>query len=137
MHALPAVSVLSVLAAAVAAFVVGGIYFAVVANRLTRLIGGTPDEGRWPAPALVAAFLTRGVAAFAIAVLVGYTGASGPIAGAVIGALAFCGFMLPLLIGQAAFGGRWGSWTNVAVGGLETLLGFAVMGAVVGTWQGH
>jgi len=132
MSAIPSVNLIAVVVAAVVSFVSGGIYWGVIANPLTKLLGKVPEEVKMPPAALIAAFLTRVVLTYVLAIFLNYAGAQNALAGAALALLAWCGFVIPQGIGQAAFG--WMSWTRLVVGAGETLLGYALMGAVIGAW---
>ena len=132
MSAIPSVNLIAVLVAAVVAFVSGGIYWGVIANPLTKLLGGLPEPDRPPTTGLIAAFLTRVVVAYVLAIFLNYVGAQSALAGAAFALLAWIGFVLTISIGQAAFG--WMSWTRLVVGAGESLLAYALMGAVIGAW---
>ena len=132
MSAIPSVNLIAVLVAAVVSFVSGGIYWGVIANPLTKLLGKVPEEVKMPPAALIAAFLTRVVLTYVLAIFLNYAGAQNALAGAALALLAWCGFVITISIGQAAFG--WMSWTRLVVGAGESLLGYALMGAVIGAW---
>jgi hypothetical protein len=63
-----------------------------------------------------------------LAIFLNYAGAQSALAGAAFALLAWCGFVITISIGQAAFG--WMSWTRLVVGAGESLLGYALMGAI-------
>jgi len=132
MSAIPSVNLIAVLVAAVVSFVSGGIYWGVIANPLTKLLGKVPEQVKMPPAALIAAFLTRVVLTYVLAIFLTYAGAQNALAGAALALLAWCGFVITISIGQAAFG--WMSWTRLVVGAGESLLGYALMGAVIGAW---
>jgi len=132
MSAIPSVNLIAVLVAAVVSFVSGGIYWGVIANPLTKLLGKVPEQVKMPPAALIAAFLTRVVLTYVLAIFLNYAGAQNALAGAALALLAWCGFVITISIGQAAFG--WMSWTRLVVGAGESLLGYALMGAVIGAW---
>jgi hypothetical protein len=132
MSAIPSVNLIAVLVAPVVAFVSGGIYWGVIANPLTKLLGGMPEEVKMPPGALIAAFLTRVVVAYVLALFLNYAGAQNALARAALALLAWCGFVITINIGQAAFGQI--SWTRLIVNAGESLLGYALMGAVIGAW---
>ena len=93
-----------------------------LADRLMTAIGGPVETARFPVPALVFAFVTRVVQALGIAVLFSYSTAEGLLAGAAVGGLACLGFVLPLMVGQAAFGPPWGPWPRFLAGTPEVLV---------------
>jgi hypothetical protein len=65
-------------------------------------------------------------------VFVGWVGAQGVGAGAEIGFLAWLGFVIPPTLGQAVFERK--PWQVVAIGLPESLIGFVLVGAIVGAW---
>ena len=132
MSTIPSVNLIAVLVAPVVAFVSGGIYWGAIANPLTKLLGGMPEPGRPPTAGLIAAFLTRVMAAYVLAIFLNYAGAQSALAGATFALVAWIGFVITISIGQAAFG--WISWTRLIVGAGESLLGYTLMGAVIGAW---
>jgi len=132
MSAIPSVNLIAVLVAAVVSFVSGGIYWGVIANPLTKLLGKVPEEVKFPPAALIADFLTRVALTYVLAIFLYYAGAQNALAGAALALLAWFGFVLTISIGQAAFG--WMSWTRLIVGSGESLLAYALMGAVIGAW---
>jgi hypothetical protein len=132
MSAIPSVNLIAVLVAAAVSFVSGGIYWGVIANPLTKLLGKVPEEVKMPPAALIASFLTRVVVVYVLAIFLNYAGAQNALAGAAFAMLAWCGFVITISIGQAAF--RQISWTTLIVNAGESLLGYALMGAVIGAW---
>ena len=132
MSAIPSVNLIIVLVAAVVSFVSGGIYWGIIANPLTKLLGKVPDEVKMPPAGLIASFLTRVVVAYVLAIFINYAGAQSALAGAAFALLAWCGFVITISIGQAAFGQI--SWTTTIVNAGESLLGYVLMGAVIGAW---
>lgn len=132
MSAIPSVNLIAVLVAAAVTFVTGGIYRGVIANPLTKLLGKAPEDGKVPPAALIAAFLTRAVVAYVLAIFLNYAGAQSALAGMAFGLLAWCGFVITMSIGHAAFGQM--SWTTLIVDSAESLLVYVLMGAVIGAW---
>ena len=135
MHSFPSISVLAVLLAAFLSFAWGGLYWGVFSARISRVVGLDADTRSMPPAALVVAFLTRIVQSFGIAATLAYAGVSSLGLGALGGAVIFCLLLLPLMLGQAAFGPPFGSWPRLAVGTPEALVGFAIMGAVGVLWR--
>jgi hypothetical protein len=132
MSAIPSVNLIAVLVAAAVSFVSGGIYWGVIANPLTKLLGKVPEEVKMPPAGLIASFLTRVVVAYVLAIFLNYAGALSAIVGAAFALFAWCGFVITMNIGQAAF--RQMSWTSLIVNAGESLLGYALMGAIIGAW---
>jgi hypothetical protein len=130
--ALPQVNILAAIVAAAAAFVVSGLYWGVLTPAYLRHLGRPPEEAR-PTPAqLGIALVTRVLLAWVLAVFVGWAGARGAGAGAEIGFLAWLGFVVPLALGQAAFERK--PWQVLAIGLPESLIGFVLVGAILGVW---
>jgi len=132
MSAIPSINLIAVLVAAAVSFVSGSVYWGVVANPLIKLLGKVPEPGRPPIAGLIASFLTRVVVAYVLAIFLNYAAAQNALAGAAFALLAWCGFVITISIGQAAFGQI--SWTSLIVNAGESLLGYALMGAVIGAW---
>lgn len=130
MSAIPSVNLIAVLVAAAVSFVSGGVYWGVIANPLTKLLGEVPEPGKPPIAGLIASFLTRGVVAYVLAIFLNYVGAQSVLTGAAFALLAWCGFVITINIGQAAFGQI--SWTRFVVNAGESLLGYALMGVIIG-----
>jgi hypothetical protein len=85
---------------------------------------------RMPPAALVIGFVTRIAQAFGIAAIAAFAGVSGPASGALTGAAVFVVIVLPLMIGEAAFGPPSGSWPQLGVAAPEAVVDFAILGAV-------
>lgn len=133
MIALPQVNLLAAIVAAVVVFLISGLYWAVLTPAYLRRLGRPPEEAR-PTPAqLGVAFVTRVLLAWVLAVFVGWAGAREVGAGAEIGFLAWLGFVIPLAVGQAAFERK--PWQVLAIGLPESLIGFVLVGAIVGAWR--
>ncbi|SRR6266487_824319 len=130
MRDFPTIRPWTVLLAAVVSYAWSGLYFAAVAPALGRAVGAPDLPETVPASALIIAFLTRVVVAFGIAAILGFAGVHRPGIGALAGMGVFAVTMLPLMVGQAAFGPPSGSWPQFAVAVPEALLGSAIVGAI-------
>jgi len=112
-----AVNYLAVIVAAIAAVVIGIVYYGLagLGDRLARLMGSTP-VGR-PGPAqLVIGVVVALVNAWVLALLSLNLGAASITDGIMLGVVAWLGFMATLSGAQVAFQGRpWNAWliTNV------------------------
>lgn len=135
MHAFPSLSIPAILLATFLSFAWGGLYWGLFSARIAKVVRLEADTQKMPPAALVVAFLTRVPLTFGIAAIMAFAGANTPGAGALGGAAVFCAIVLPIMIGQAAFGPPFGSWPRVAVGAPEALAGFAIMGAVGVLWR--
>jgi ABC-type multidrug transport system permease subunit len=129
-----AVNYLAVVVAAVAAVVVGIVYYGLagLGDRLARLMGSTP-LGR-PGPAqLVIGVVVSLVNAWVLALLSLNLGAASITDAIMLGVLAWLGFMATLSGAQVAFQGRpWNAWliTNVHDVAIQV-----VMAAIVTLWR--
>jgi hypothetical protein len=132
MVAVPSVNLLAVLVATIAAFLAGGVYWALFTNAWRQARGLTAEAGRMAPSALGVALVTRILIAYVLALFVRYAHAAGLLGGAEIGLLAWLGFVLPPALGEAAFGGR--PWKSLPIGLPEPLIGLVLMGAVLGVW---
>ena len=135
MHSFPSISILAVLLGAFLSFAWGGLYWGVFSTHIAKAVHLDADTRNMPPAALVIAFITRVVSAFGLAAILAFAGVSGLGMGALGGAVIFCLFLLPMMLGQAAFGPPFGSWPRVAVGLPEALVGFAIMGAFGTLWR--
>ena len=133
MIALPPVNLLAAIVAAAATFLTAGLYWAVFTPAYLRHLGRPAEEARPTPVQFGVAFVTRVLLAYVLAVFVGWAGARGVGAGAEIGFLAWLGFVIPLAVGQAAFERK--PWQVLAIGLPESLIGFVLMGAIVGVWR--
>jgi hypothetical protein len=136
MRVFPSVSLRVVLAAAVVTMVTSGIFWVVLASPLIKLLGGDPQQvsSQLPFSGLLVGFLGRIVIAYVLAVFLRYAGARGILTGVALACLACLGFAITLYIGEAAFGEL--PWPTIAVGSVQVLIDFAVMGAIIGWWAG-
>jgi hypothetical protein len=132
MSAIPSINLIAVVVAGVVAFVSGGIYWGIIANPLTRLLGKVPEQAKMPPAALIASFLTRIMVAYVLAIFLNYADAQNALAGAAFALLAWIGFVITISIGQAAF--RQISWAQFIINTGESLLGYVLMGAIIGAW---
>jgi hypothetical protein len=129
-----AVNYLAVVVAAVAAVVIGIVYYGLagLGDRLARLMGSTP-LGR-PGPAqLVIGVVVSLVNAWVLALLSLNLGAASITDGIMLGVLVWLGFMATLSGAQVAFQGRpWNAWfiTNVHDAAIQI-----VMAVIVTLWR--
>ncbi|HEV8670359.1 MAG TPA: DUF1761 domain-containing protein [Candidatus Limnocylindria bacterium] len=128
------VNYVAVIVAAVAAVVIGIVYYGVagLGDRLARMAGSTP-RGR-PSPAQLAiGGAVALVNAWVLSVLSLNLGGASITDGIVLGVLVWLGFLATVSAAQVAFQGRpWNAWllTNA-----HDLLIQAVMGAIVTAWR--
>ena len=128
------VNYLAVVVAAVAAVVIGILYYGLagLGDRLARLVGSTP-VGR-PGPAQLAiGIVVALVNAWVLAVLSLNLSGSSLSDGVMLGVLVWLGFMATLSGAQVAFQGRpWNAWliTNA-----HDVVVQVVMGAIVTLWR--
>lgn len=125
----PSVKPLAPIVAGSAAFILGGIYHALLAGVTGS---GAPPAAANPILTFGIALVTRIVVAYGLALIVGVAGITGAARGALIGVLACIAFVVTISLGQAAFGLV--PWTMLPAGLAEPLLGYALMGAIVSAW---
>ena len=129
-----AVNYLAVVVAAVAAVVIGILYYGLagLGDRLAQMVGSAP-RGR-PGPAQLAIGVVVGlVNAWVLALLSLNLGGSQITDGIVLGVLVWLGFMATVSAAQVAFQGRpWNAWllTNA-----HDVIVQAVAGAIVTVWR--
>lgn len=128
------VNYLAVIVAAVAAVVIGIVYYGLagLADRLARMSGAAP-RGR-PGPAQMA--IGGGVAlvnAWVLALLSLNLGGSSVADGIVLGVIVWLGFIATVSTAQVAFQGR--SWNAWVLTNLHDVIVQAVMGAIVTVWR--
>ncbi len=125
------VSYLAVIIAAVAAFVIGAVWYmpAVFGNRWMRYLGKTQAELGRPGPGFAVGIVATLVNAWVLAVLATTLGAKTAQEGLIIGVLAWLGFMATLTAAQGIFEKRsWGLWV---LNNAHNVIVQAVMGIVV------
>lgn len=133
MPVFPAVNLVAVVVAPVITFGVAGIFWALVAPRLSGLIGGTAETERMPASGLAVSLATRFVVAYGLAVVLAWAAATSAAGGVVVGLLAAIAFPLTILAGQTAFGR--GTWREYAVLVPQLLIEYGLLGALLAVWR--
>jgi len=125
-----AVNYLAVIVAAVAAVVIGIVYYGLagLGDRLARLVGSTPVGRPGPAQLAIGVVVSL-VNAWVLALLSLNLGGSSITDGIMLGVLAWLGFMATLSAAQVAFQRRpWNAWLITSV---HDVIVQAVMGAIV------
>lgn len=84
---------------------------------------------------MVGAVVTRAVLAYGIALVLAFADVEHPLAGALGGIAVFTVILLPVQVGQAAFGGIAHPWRRLAVPAPESIVGMSVMGAIGVLWR--
>jgi len=140
------VNFLAVGAATLAGMAVGFLWFnpRLFGNSWFRIIGIDPtdrvriakmqkDTGPFFLLILIGVFLS----AYMLARFIGILGWGTLIGGMRLGFYVWVGFMLPVVIGFAIFGGKNRSlmWTTMLILGGHYLAGMLVMGAILGAWK--
>ena len=132
---MPKINFTAVLAAAVASFIVGGLWYSLMfknawmkANRFTE----EDLSKRNPAVMFGVSFLLSLVMAFNLAAFLGNEGVSLKW-GMTAGALAGAGWVTAALAVTAVFESR--GWLYVAVNGGYWIVAFVVMGGIIGAWR--
>jgi hypothetical protein len=126
----------SVAAAALAAWVLGFIYYSLVSNAWLEAMGTTKEEmcGDKSKAPLVLALVAAAVMAYVLAALLD-SGAAGPVdprSGAMAGAIVWVGFVLPSMAVNNTFAIRTAMLT--VIDGIYWLLALALEGAVLGAF---
>lgn len=130
------VNYLAALISAAAAMVIGTIYFmpAVAGRAWMKAIGKTQDElkaANRPSLYVVAAVLAF-LQAIVLAAVIGWSGATGLLGGALIGLLMWFGLAGPIVSVTFIFEGRTMANHIISVG--YYLISLVVMGAIIGAW---
>ena len=134
---------LSVLIAAVAAWIFGGIYYSALCNVWTAAQGKTLEQckaeqvaksGAAKAVPFVLVFVAEVVMAFVLYGIVFHVGVWTVSAGIISGAVCWLGFVLTTIASNNAFGGRKPMLTVLDSG--AWLGALVIMGAVIG-WMGR
>lgn len=136
----PHINWLAVFAAALAIFVLGGLWYSPVlfARKWLALQGRTPEQMKTDAansnmPVMyLLAFLTSLVTAWVMAMFLAHLGKSGWMMGAHLGALAWLGFAAPTSYATAQFTMKpkqiW------LIDTMYNLVSFVIAGAILGAW---
>jgi uncharacterized protein DUF1761 len=130
-----AVNYLAVIVAAVAAVVIGILYYGVAGfgDRLARANGMAPRTGP-PAPTqLVIGIVVALLNAWVLGLVSLNLGGASIADGLLLGALVWLGFQATLKAAQVAFEGR--SWNGWLIAGAHDLLIQVVMAAIVTVWR--
>ena len=130
-----AVNYLAVVAASVAAVVIGIVYYGVAGfgDRLARLSGMTPRTGP-PSPTQFAVGIVVALLnAWALALFSLNLGSTSIADGILLGGLAWLGFQATLKAAQVVFEAR--SWNAWLIAGVHDLLIQVVMAAIVTVWR--
>jgi hypothetical protein len=133
MPTFPAVNLVAVFVAPLVTFAVAGIYWALVAPRLSGLLGGATATERMPASGLAVALATRFVLAYGLAVVIVWAAATSAAGGLVVGLTAAIAFALTIVAGQTAFGR--GTWRDYAALVPQLLIEYGLMGAILAAWR--
>jgi hypothetical protein len=137
MPSLSEINPLAVLAVAIVHFVMGALWYSppLFGNQWMRYVGKTAEEiqAGAAAKAYIVSFIAYLVMALVLAVLIEMGGDPGLAKGAMAGALSWLGFVGTTTLATTMFEGRpLGLW---AIYNGYSLVGLAVMGAILGAWQ--
>jgi hypothetical protein len=125
---------LGVLLAAVAGIVIGFVWYMpqVFGRRWANAAGVQLPEGMPPAMTLVAGVVIALVTAYVLALFVTATGATDVVGGAIVGAVAWLGFVATWGANTVFYENR--SWEYFGVNAGYSLLAMVVMGAIIGVF---
>ena len=119
-----------VIVAAIAAMAIGMAWYS---KACCGKAAGMADKPKPSGGTLLAAFASELVTAFVLALFVGELGATGWQAGAWVGAWVWLGFVATGAFGAVLWDKKPMKWFWILV--TEELIAFAVMGAIVASWQ--
>jgi hypothetical protein len=133
---------LAIVVAAVAAWLIGGVYYTVLSKQWMAAQGMTPEQAKakheavkgTPAAWLpfVLVFIAELIIAWMLAGLLTHLGTWTVRGGLISAALVWFGFVLTTIVGNYAFHQR--SYTLMAIDAGGWLAAFLVIGAIVGGW---
>ena len=126
---------LAVLAAALAKFVIGGVWYSPVAfgPRWGAIVGVTADAFKARmAPAMITDLVASLVLAWVLANVLQFTGAVGLIPGVRVSFFLWLGFVATPLVATTAYEGR--PIALFAINGAYWLVSMLVMGGIIGVW---
>lgn len=124
---------LAVLAASVAGFATGAVWYGVFAKPWMAAAGLTDDDITQEASTYILAGVLQVVMAITLAIVVAQTGITSWLSGGILGFLIGIGLVTANKALNAAFQGT--SRNLVIIDGLHAATAFAVMGAILGGWQ--
>src|SRR5262245_29143788 len=130
------INYLAVLVAAVAGIVINALWYTVILkSQVDRLRAADATiAGRQPAgPMYSVAIIGQLVMALVLAAIIGLSGLSGLVGGAIVGALCWLGFTITAMAQVQTFGYR--QMGFIAVDGAVWLVNALVMGAILGVWR--
>jgi hypothetical protein len=128
---------LAVIVAAVVKFVIGGVWYAppVLGTTWQGLVRLTPEEMRAGlAPAMVAQIVGDLVMAYVLARLIIHYGAPSIANGALVGFMAWIGFVATVSLGQVFYERK--PFMLWVINNGYQLIGIVAMGAILGWWHG-
>ncbi len=124
---------LAVLAAAVAGFATGAVWYGVFARPWMAAAGLTDDDIQQEASTYIFSGVLQIVMAITLAVVIAQTGIASWLGGAILGFVIGIGLVTANKALNAAFQGT--SRNLVIIDGLHAATAFAFMGAILGGWQ--
>ena len=135
MEAAIAVSWWAIIIAAVVKFLIGWGWYAppVFGKRWQALSGLKMDDMSGLAPAIVVQLIGDLVMAYILARFILHYGAPGLIGGALIGFMAWLGFVATIMVGSIFYEKK--PPMLIAINAGYQLVGIVVMGAILGVWQ--
>ena len=133
---------LAIVVAAIAAWLVGGVWYSVLSKPWVEAQGMTLEEAKAKHAAVkgtsaawmpfVIVFIAELIIAFVLAGLLGHLGTWSVRGGVISAAIVWFGFVLTTIVGNNAFQQRSIKLTAIDAGGW--LAAFLVIGAIVGGW---
>jgi hypothetical protein len=127
---------LAVLVAGIVMFALGAVWYTALFGQQWRKLMGVP-EGAQPdgfVQAMVVGFIANLVEAYVLALFISYyTPASDAVSGALVGALAWLGFVITIMVPSIFYERK--APMLVIINGAYQLLGLVLMGAILGLWR--
>jgi len=124
---------LAVLAASVAGFATGAVWYGVFAKPWMAAAGLTDDDITQEASTYILAGVLQVVMAITLAIVIAQTGITSWLSGGILGFVIGIGLVTANKALNAAFQGT--SRNLVIIDGLHAATAFAFMGAILGGWQ--
>jgi hypothetical protein len=123
-------SPLSILAAAVAAWLFGAVYYVLLGNAWVAALGMRKDDLKPTPLPFILSFVAELVMAWVLAGILIHVGVAGPKAGIVAGALCWLGFVATTVLVNNAYPGR--SFMLTVIDAAHWLGVLLIMGVVIG-----
>ena len=124
----------AVIVAAVVKFAIGAVWFTALFGVRYRALMGVPEgsSSEGLVPAMVVQIVGDLIMAYVLARFIGHYEAAGLFNGAVIGFMAWLGFVATIMVGSIFYEKKTAEFVAITAG--YQLVGIVVMGAIIGWW---